>query len=257
MPDLKIESTQRFSSRVENYLKYRPGYPAALVDFLSRACGLTVAHTVADIGSGTGLLTELFLEHGNPVIGVEPNREMRVAGERCLRNYPRFQSIAAAAEATTLADASVDLITAGQAFHWFKRAETRREFVRILKPGGWVALVWNDRNISANPFSKAYEDLLVKFGTDYEAVGHKHVDAAGMGAFFAPNAFKIASFPNRQVFDAEGLLGRLLSSSYVPEAGDPKYAPMLAALADLFAEHQSGGTVSFEYDTTVYYGSLT
>jgi SAM-dependent methyltransferase len=256
MPDLKMESTQRFSSRVENYLKYRPGYPAALVGFLARACGLTAAHTVADIGSGTGLLTELFLKHGNPVIGVEPNREMREAGERCLLDYPRFRSVDAPAEATTLADVSVDLITAGQAFHWFKRAETRREFVRILKPGGWVALVWNDRNISANAFSKAYEELLIRFGTDYEAVGHKHVDADGMGAFFAPNSCNIESFPNRQVFDAEGLKGRLLSSSYVPEAGDPKYAPMLAALAKIFAEHQSGGTVGFEYDTTVYYGSL-
>jgi SAM-dependent methyltransferase len=257
MPNLIIESTKRFSSRVENYIKYRPGYPVAIIDFLARECQLAPAKIVADIGSGTGILTELFLRNGNPVVGVEPNQEMREAGERLLRPYTRFQSVTGTAEATTLKDGSVDFITAGQAFHWFNRDATRREFLRILKSSGWVALIWNDRNISERPFFQAYENLLVTFGTDYEAVGHKHTDAKVIGSFFGAGGFKFASFPNQQVFDLEGLKGRLLSSSYAPGAGHPQHAPMLEALAKIFAEHQSDGKIVFEYDTLVYYGQLS
>jgi ubiquinone/menaquinone biosynthesis C-methylase UbiE len=253
---MTLNPTQRFSSRVENYIKFRPRYPVAVVDLLQSECALTPNSTIADIGSGTGILTELLLQNGNPVFGVEPNKEMREAAERMLSNYPTFRSIAATAEATTLAGHSVDLITAGQAFHWFERNETRGEFVRILKPGGWVALTWNDRNISNRPFFKAYENLLVTYGTDYDAVGAKHVDDKIVGDFFAPVSFKRAQFPNQQEFDFEGLKGRLLSSSYAPEAEHPNHAPMLESLRTIFDQYQSGGKVVFEYDTTVYYGQL-
>jgi len=250
------DSTKRFSSRVENYIKYRPGYPPAMIDFLKSTCQLTPELTIADIGSGTGILTELFLKNGNTVFGVEPNQDMREAAERLLKSYPGFRSVAASAEATPLDNQSVDMITAGQAFHWFDRERARKEFVRILKPGGWVVLIWNDRDISARPFFEAYENLLVTFGTDYEAVGHKHVDMKIIGSFFGANSFEFASFPNEQVFDFEGLKGRLLSSSYAPEAGHPKHAPMLETLERIFGEHQTEGKVVFEYDTAVYFGRL-
>lgn len=154
-------------------------------------------------------------------------------------------------------DKSVDFITAGQAFHWFDRDKARREFVRILRTGGWVVLIWNDRNISAHPFFTAYEDLLKTYGTDYEAVGHKHVDNAVVGSFFSADPFKLATFPNEQVFDYEGLQGRLLSSSYAPEPGHPKHAPMLERLKAIFNQYQTNGRVTFEYDTAVYYGQLS
>ncbi|HWF18272.1 MAG TPA: class I SAM-dependent methyltransferase [Verrucomicrobiae bacterium] len=250
------DPTQRFSSRVENYIRYRPDYPPAIIPFLERECGFLGSNLVADIGSGTGKLTELFLKHGNRVIGIEPNREMREAAERLLVSYPLFQSINAAAEATGLEMTSVDMITAGQAFHWFDREKARREFLRILKPGGWLALIWNDRNISARPFFQAYENLLLTYGTDYEKVGHKHADAQMIGSFFGDSGFKLASFPNEQVFNFEGLQGRLMSSSYAPEAGHLKHAPMVEALAQIFKEHQKDGKVTFEYDTTLYYGRL-
>ena len=249
-------STQRFSSRVENYIKYRPRYPKAVIGLLQKDCGLTQSSIIADVGSGTGILTDLLLRNGNLVFGIEPNKEMREAAERLLSEYPAFRSINGTAEATTLADQSVDLITAGQAFHWFKRNETRAEFVRILKPTGWVALMWNDRNVSDRPFFKAYEDLLVTYGTDYEAVGAKHVDDKIVGDFFAPGGFKRAQFPNQQEFGFEGLKGRLLSSSYAPEAGHPKHMPMLESLRAIFEQYRTGGKVVFEYDTTVYYGQL-
>jgi len=251
-----IDSTQRFSSRVENYIKYRPGYPAGVLDLLKGRCGLTSTSMVADIGSGTGILTELFLRNGNRVFAVEPNREMREAAERLLRRYPNLTSVSGTAETTTLPDRSVDFITASQAFHWFDCERSRREFIRILKPGGWGVLIWNERRM-VSLFAKAYEHLLRTYGTDYEEVNHKHTDARVIGPFFGANGYEQAGFPNRQIFDWEGLKGRLLSSSYAPEPGHPRHVPMLEALNTLFSRYQTDGKVVFEYDTLVYYGQLS
>jgi SAM-dependent methyltransferase len=248
------DSKQRFSTRVENYVKYRPGYPAGLVDLLASECSLSPASVVADVGSGTGILAELFLANGNAVLGVEPNREMREAAERLLAGYERFTSVDGSAEATTLADASVDYVTAGQAFHWFDHAATRREFVRVLRPGGWVVLVWNIRRVDATPFMTEYEDLIRTHGTDYEKVSHHGVDERELEGFFGAAGYEARTLPNAQAFDYAGLEGRLLSSSYVPEAGQPGFDEMLAASRALFDRHQTDGRVAFDYDTKVFFG---
>ena len=250
------DSTKRFSSRVENYVKYRPGYPPAIIELLRRKCGLTSASKIADIGSGTGILTEMFLKNGNQVFAVEPNQEMREAAERLLGGHEGFSSVIGTAEATTLAPQSVDLIVAGQAFHWFDRTKARIEFARILKPSGWVVLIWNDRKTASTPLLKAYEDLLQLCSVDYRAVDHKQIDANTIGQFFAPAKFELSVFENQQVFNFDGLKGRLLSSSYAPEPGHPKYEPMLESLDAIFNEHANDGRVAFEYDTLVYYGHL-
>lgn len=250
------DATQRFSSRVDNYVKYRPGYPADVLELLVEECGLTPASLVADIGAGTGILSELFLKNGNAVYAVEPNREMREAGERLLANYARFTSVDGTAEATTLQPRSMDVITAGQAFHWFDHEAARAEWARILRPGGWVALVWNERRTGGTPFLDGYEQLLRSVGTDYAEVTHRRVRDEQLAAFFAPAPLRIATFESRQLFDFEGLRGRLLSSSYTPQAGHPDHEPMLAALRTLFDEVQQRGQVSFDYDTRVYYGQL-
>lgn len=250
-----LAPTERFSSRVDDYIRYRPGYPEGIIDLLRGACGLTPASVIADLGSGTGKLAELFLRQGNAVYGVEPNHEMREAGERLLAVYLGFTSIDAPAEATTLADQSVDFITAGQAFHWFDQARARIEFARILRPGGWVILVWNERR-SDSLFLQAYEDLLRTYATDYEQVNHRNVDETRIRQVLGLDPFLTARFDNAQVFDFDGLKGRLLSSSYAPEAGHPKHEPMLAALAALFTAYQVKGRVTFTYDTQVYYGQL-
>ena len=249
------DPTLRFSSRVENYLRYRPNYPAAVVGLLVTDCGLGPESVIADVGSGTGILAQLFLAHGNPVFGIEPNREMRQAGERLLQSFPRFASIAGTAEATTLPDRSVDFVTAGQAFHWFDRDLCRAEFSRILRPGGWIVLLWNDRRTDATPFLRAYEQLLLSYATDYEQVNHKRVDAAVLREFFKANPVK-KLLSNYQHFDLPSLNGRLLSSSYAPEAGQPRHADMMAALKQLFERYQHEGRVTFEYETVIYYGQL-
>lgn len=248
--------TERFSNRVENYIKYRPGYPQAVIDLLKDECRLTASSVIADIGSGTGILSEMFLKNGNTVYAVEPNREMREAGERLLRAYPNFRSIDGSAETTTLDESSVDFITAGQAFHWFDRTRARREFLRILRPGGWTVFLWNERRTDTTAFLVAYEKMLLDYGTDYESVNHTNIDERVIADFFAPSRFHLKVFENRQVFDFEGLRGRLLSSSYVPEEGETNYSSMMEELERIFREHEVMGEVGFEYDTKIYYGQL-
>ncbi len=251
-----MDPTQRFSDRVENYVKYRPPYPAAIVETLRADCQLSGDSVVADVGSGTGILTELFLKSGARVFGVEPNREMRAAGERLLQGYARFTSIAATAEATTLPAHSVDLVAAGQAFHWFNRQQARQEFWRILKPQGWVVLVWNMRRTNATPFLEAYEKLLQTYAIDYASVDHRLVTDEVIATFFRPGIFKLKVFESNQPQDFEGCQGGLLSASYTPRADHPNYAPMLAELHRIFDAYQVNGMVSFEYDTKMYYGQL-
>jgi SAM-dependent methyltransferase len=251
------DAKNRFSNRVADYLRYRPHYPEGVLDFLRSQCHLSVAHTIADVASGTGFLSELFLKNGNPVFGVEPNQEMRAAGEEYLAAYPRFTSIDGSAEATTLPDSGVDFVTVGQAFHWFKPEPTRREFTRILRPNGWVAIVWNDRTLSTTGFAVSYEALLVRFGTDYARVKDSYPQVEGIRAFFGHEKFLTHQLPNSQQFDLESLRGRLRSSSYVPTEGDPNFAPMMAALDSLFATHQENGRVLMEFSTWVHVGQLT
>jgi SAM-dependent methyltransferase len=250
------DPTTRFSTRVSDYVKYRPGYPQEVVPLLEEECGLAPGSVVADVGSGTGILSELFLRNGNRVYGVEPNREMREAGERLLAAYPNFVSVGGRAEETTLDGGSVDFVTAGQAFHWFDPPRARGEFARILRPAGWVVLVWNDRRTSGTPFLEDYERLLLEYGTDYKEVSVKYAEESLLAALFGATAPSRETFDNEQVFDFDGLRGRLTSSSYVPQPGHPSHAPMMAALEALFRRHERAGRVVVAYDTKVFYGRL-
>ncbi len=251
------DSTQRFSSRVENYIKYRPSYPSMVIEILSERCGLTPDARIADIGSGTGILAELWLKHGNPVFGVEPNREMRQAGERLLAAYPHFTSVNGTAEATTLPSQCVDFVSAGQAFHWFDVAKARQEFVRILKPGGWVILIWNTRQNQASPFMIAYNQLIHTFAIDMTVSQEQRIDQNVLATFYTPSPYQLITCPNQQHFDFSGMLGRLLSSSYMPHVDQAGYAPMLEQAKALFAQHQTNGQVVIEYETRIYYGQRT
>jgi SAM-dependent methyltransferase len=250
-----LNPTQRFSNRVENYRRYRPGYPSEIIPLLQSECGLTEESVVADLGSGTGLFTVMFLKHAKQVFGVEPNAEMRKAGEQALQGYANFKSVEGTAERTTLADNSVDFVVAGQAFHWFDRPKARAEFARILKPGGWVVLAWNGYRLDSSRMMSAYQDLVSRYGTDYSEV-QREVVGIDVETFYAPGECKCACFSFRQRFDYEGLEGRLLSSSYAPEPDHPSYEAMLRDLRALFEANQDRGMVNFDYETEVYYGQL-
>lgn len=222
---------------------------------LKTECGLTSDSLIADIGSGTGFMSELFLKNGNPVFGVEPNAEMRSAGERLLAKYPKFLSVNATAEATTLAKNSIDVIVAGQAFHWFDDAKAKLEFKRVVKPDGWVVLVWNGFLVETSALVRGYQELLIEYGTDYKEV-NREIEDCDIAAFFSPRPFRQARFPFKQVFDFEGLKGRLLSASYAPEPTDPRFNQMISDLNQVFLANEENGRVDFDYETLVYYGQL-
>jgi len=257
MPDPSPAPTQRFADRVEDYIRYRPSYPAAVIDTLRRAAGFGSSSLVADVGSGTGIFAQLLLPACARVYGVEPNEAMRTAGERLLSRWPNFVSIAGTAEATGLADSSVDLVVAAQAFHWFNAPASRREFARILRPGGPIALVWNERLVNVTPFLTDYELLLKRHATDYEKVNHANIGAGQLGSFYGSRGYATFEFSNEQRLDLAGLKGRLLSSSYVPNSGQPGNEAMMAELEDLFRRRERDGRVSIHYATKLYVGRLS
>ena len=246
----------RFSNRVEDYVRYRPSYPAEVVTTLQRECGLTAASIIGDIGAGTGILSQLFLSNGNTVYVVEPNERMRSAAIQWLGGQPRFQAVAGSAEETTMAAASVDFVTVGQAFHWFDRERAKQEFTRILRPSGWIVLLWNDRDETSTPFAREYEQLIVTYGKDYLQVKHRNISESDIAEFFRPARMMVRRFSNFQDFDLDGLLGRLRSSSYVPAAGERDHEEIMRAAGDLFARYQVEGQVRMEYETVMYFGRV-
>jgi SAM-dependent methyltransferase len=248
-------STERFTKTVENYIKYRPSYPNEVLTTLIQDCGLTPNSIVADIGSGTGFLAKLFLDYGNKVYGIEPNEAMRQAAAELLKSYTNFYNQAGSAEASGLTSQSIDFITAGTAFHWFNPIAAGIEFKRILKPGGWVLLVWNVRD-EEFPLIKDYEKLISGFGTDYNTSKASEFDHTATENFFSPHSMKVKSFTNRQIFDWESFKGRLLSSSFSLRPGDNGYEEMLNELRKIFDRYQQNQQVEFRYQTKLYYGQL-
>ena len=251
-----VETTERFTNRVEDYVKYRPSYPAKVLDVLRNECGLTPTSVVADVGSGTGMLSKLFCDFGCTVYGVEPNQKMREAGERYLSGCANFVSVNGSAEMTNL-NATVDFVTAAQAFHWFHLSDARHEFMRILKPNGWAVLVWNDRKLD-DPFGIAYEALMVEYSIDYNAVKHQGKQTQDtLEQFYGHSQFKKATIDNPQRFDRESLIGRVLSASYVPKDGQPRHEELVREVNRLFDEQQKNGAVVMGQETNVFYGQMS
>ncbi len=248
----EIDPTGRFSNRVENYFLYRPGYPSEIVELMGSEMGLDKNSMVADVGSGTGIFTRLLLETDCQVFGVEPNAAMRHAGEDFLKAFPKFESVDGTAENTNLPARSVTHVTSAQAFHWFDHWSAKREFERILRPNGFVVLIWNQRKLDADAFSADYGRFLTEQGDDYEKVRNSHAHEATIRKFFDDD-FTVKSYSNVQTLDYEGFKGRVLSSSYMPTAQDAGFPAMMTALDGLFARHSDAGKVKIYYDTKVFY----
>ena len=248
-------TVERFSDRVENYVKYRPTYPPGVLDLFREEMNLQTGSVIADIGSGTGISTKIFLENGNTVFGVEPNEQMREAAEKFLKDFPNFKSIDGTAENTNLPDESIDFVVAAQAFHWFDKEQTRAEFKRILRPRGFVVLIWNERQLDTTEFLLEYENLLIEFGNDYQKVRHDNVTESTLSEFFQID-FRRKSFLNVQTLDFEGLKGRLLSSSYMPSEKDSKFEPMIGKLRLVFDKYSESGKIQVLYSTNVFYSQF-
>jgi SAM-dependent methyltransferase len=246
-----------FGPRVEAYVHYRPGYPADVLNPLVKECGLNPDWHVADIGSGTGLLARLFLDFGCAVSGVEPNEEMRLAGEQILADYPNFTSLPGSAEATGLADGSVGLVCAGMAFHWFDIPRAKEEFRRILTPAGWVALVWNRMLAGPDAFMRDYTGVILETCPAWTETQRRDLPGSSLDlpGFFG-GKYRRAACPNQQVLDWDGLRGRTLSIAHVPQPDDPAHGPMFTQLGEIFDRYQSSGKVVVPYETEVYYGRI-
>lgn len=253
--DDPLDSRRRFTDRVRDYVRYRPGYPEALLDALFAATGEAPGLEIADIGSGSGIFSRLLLERGATVYGVEPNTAMRAAAESELAQETRFFSIDGEAGGTGLGVGSVDLVTAAQAFHWFHNARTLAEFARILRPGGQVALIWNRRRLE-DPFQHDYDALLREFCADYEHVDHQRLDDHELGDCFETGRMTVSNFDNLQLLDFASLLGRLQSASYCPPRDSPTWAALRAELEHLFARHAIAGILEFVYDCRLYLGPI-
>lgn len=251
------DSVERFSDRVADYVRFRPGYPDALLQWLHRTQGVRAGASVADIGAGTGISTRLWLRHGHPVLAVEPNAAMRAALAESLAGEPGLRVLDGSAEATGLPDQTVDLVASAQAFHWFDPPATRLEWARILRPGGLACVFWNSRDPAGSPFLQGYEALLHRHGIGYAQVAERHPDDASMEAWFGDGFQAMACFPHAQQLDFEALYGRLRSSSSSPPPDHPQHAPMLAALRRLFDDNERQGTIRFDYLTRVFVGTLT
>jgi SAM-dependent methyltransferase len=249
------DTINRFSNRVENYVKYRPSYPAEVLRLFETEMNLRKSSVVADIGSGTGISARLFLENDCAVVGVEPNAAMRAAAEDFLKEFPNFTSVDGTAENTTLETDSVDIVVAAQAFHWFNVEKTREEFKRILKSQGFVALMWNERELNATDFLRDYERFLSKYGTDYTTVRHDNIDEKKLRDFFQID-FRHETFPNVQTLDFTGLKGRMLSASYMPSEQDSVFEPMIAELQRLFADYEKESKIDILYTTNIFYTQI-
>ncbi|MDQ3321656.1 MAG: class I SAM-dependent methyltransferase [Acidobacteriota bacterium] len=248
-------TVERFSNRVENYVKYRPGYPTEVLQTFQDEMNLQKTSVIADIGSGTGISAGVFLENGNPVFGVEPNEAMRTAAQNFLKDFPDFQSVNGTAENTTLENGSVDFVVAAQAFHWFNQEKSRAEFKRILKDKGFIALLWNERQLDSTDFLRGYERLLIKFGSDYEQTRHDNIADETLRNFFKTD-FRQESFLNVQSLDSAGLKGRMLSSSYMPMSGDENFESMIVELERLFADYEKDSRIEILYTTNIYYAQI-
>jgi SAM-dependent methyltransferase len=251
-----METKERFGNRVDHYVKYRPHYPEALYSYLLEKSLIHEKSVIADIGCGTGISSELFLKHGHTVFGIEPNENMLNAAKTYLQNNTLFIPILSGAENTTLENNSVDLIICAQAFHWFNKEKCKTEFKRILKPTGNVVLVWNDRKTDSTDFLKVYEDFLQMFGTDYKEVNHKNTQQKEILEKFFGGKFEETSMLNSQVLDWDGLKGRVLSSSYMPDEDHADFSHMIYCLQKIFKRYAENEKVQMDYDTKVYYGKL-
>lgn len=250
-----MQTADRFGDRVSDYVAHRPGYPATMMDLFRREMGVCEGTVVADIGCGPGISSIPFLDAGCVVIGVEPNEQMRNAARSLLGETEGFTISEGNAYDTALETGSADLVVAAQAFHWFNDEKAVAEFRRILRPGGFLALVWNERLLTGEPFLEAYEELLLEFGTDYKTVRHDKITIESLEELFGSGVSK-ATFENRQVLDLEGLMGRLRSSSYTPAEGTEGFGPMAEKAKELFAEHNESGRITISYDTNVFYANI-
>ena len=244
-----LDTVARFNDRADDYVKYRPSYPAAAIDAILAGLRPPEHLVAADVGAGTGISARLLGDRGVRVIAVEPGEVMR----RAAAPHPRVEWLSGKAQATGLASASVDLVVCAQAFHWFHTQEALAEFARILKPGGRLAILWNRRS-TADPFTAGYRAAIAAVGGEGAAERMEFTPSiVSEGGRFTP--VERHAFPNAQRLDLNGLIGRAQSASYVPKTGEGGDR-LLGLLRTLHARYADvHGSVTLVYETEVFLSS--
>jgi len=246
---------RKFDGKGSLYARFRPSYPQELLEYLYDQVGMGRDSAIADIGAGTGKLTRLLLERGSRVYAVEPNPDMRAAAELALKGFARLSLAEGTAEATGLPAGSVDYITVAQAFHWFDRAEFRKECRRILKPWGKVVLVWNCRD-ERSELVRELECLNRKFCPGFTGFSEGIRAEGGVFSDFFEGKYTVRRFDHPLYFDQTGFLGRSLSSSYAPKEADENYYAYVLELEKLFDRYRDGTELILPNFTCCYIGSV-
>ncbi|WP_353128221.1 class I SAM-dependent methyltransferase [Parapedobacter pyrenivorans] len=252
---MQQDSVRRFSFRAENYDKFRPNYPEALIDFLQASIPIQADHVIADIAAGTGIFTEQVAAWGNQVYVVEPNPYMRQIAIRRLAGFERCIFQDGTAESTGLPDHSVDVIVSAQAFHWFDPVKAKAEFRRVGRNAPQVAIVWNLRNTDS-PFEVEYERFIRTYAVDYLNVSQRKMSTEDVLSFFAPVIPAYRVFGHVDFLTYEQLRGRTLSYSFMPDESSPILPEVLASLTVLFDAHQESGEVRLSYKTRLFVGTI-
>lgn len=253
-----MDNTQKFTGKAEGYEKFRPSYPSAVYEYIRCTAGLTEDSVIADVGAGTGKFASGFLTRGFDTFCIEPNADMKAQMDLRFAAFPNYKGLFASAEETTLPNASVDCVTAAQAFHWFRRSDFRAECKRILRPCGKVFLIWNHRDESS-AVTRAHGELNARFCSHFVGFsgGMSEIDAAQFDDFFLPGTCRVRIFSNDIRYDsADAFVGRALSSSYAPQKNDMAYDAYAVALADLFQYYAENGVLNVKNDAVVYTGDL-
>jgi SAM-dependent methyltransferase len=239
------EHAEKFTGKSADYAQYRERYdPEMILPLLREWCGLTPTWTIADIGAGTGMLGDVFRANGNPVTAVEPNADMRAMCTRLHEADPLFRVVAASAEETGLPAASVDMVAVGRALHWFVVEQALREFRRILRPGGWVAVIAAGREGQGREENEAFEKLMQTWTGNLQSTRAGYALYQRLDEFFAGGELHHAEVGSEMHLDWEALRGLTLSISYAPLPGSPLFAGFEAALAEYFDRYQQGGRIT-------------
>ncbi len=250
-----VENKSLFSGKASIYSRYRPGYPKDLIEILMKETGFNQGWVVADIGSGTGILSRLFLENGNRVYCIEPNSDMRSESVKYNSGFQNCTVLNGTAENTGLESNSVDIAVAGQSFHWFDPVAARIEMIRILKDGGYAALIWNNRSEDEGSLSRGYDNICSRYSHNYQGTGNSRISSATFQTFFE-GGYKMFKILNNQELDLDGILGRYFSASYALGPEDPDYGKAVESLNELFRKFQKNGYATMEYETQIFIGQL-
>ena len=244
---------QIFSPKVADYLASRPGYPAKLFESLTSTCNLRNGAVVADIGAGTGLFTHGLLQHGYQVIAVEPNAAMRAAADQLLTGYPGYRSEHGSAESLPIQPSSVDLITAAQAFHWFEIDRSRAEFLRVLRPKGKVALIWNDR-VLTDPLHIALDEIFTRYGGAKRDALVAHESRSDLPKFFGSTVPAELTWNHEHCLDQSGLLSLVFSRSYMPDRSSLPGREVSHHVCEAFQRFATEAGVIVRYTTVAIVG---